>query len=211
MNVILLGPPGAGKGTQAEAIVQSFAIPQISTGDIIRAAIKNQTPKGLEFKKYSEAGSLVPDDLVDGLVEDRLAEPDCAGGFMLDGFPRTVVQAEWLDRMLKARGRAMDHVVLIEVDDAIIVERIVGRGVDPITGKIYHLKFDPPPTDEIKNRLVFRKDDTTEVLTLRLREYHEKTAPLIPYYERAGLLRRINGLGSIDEVKQRTLAALRRG
>ena len=211
MNVILLGPPGAGKGTQAEAIMRAFAIPQVSTGDIIRAAIKNQSPKGVEFKKYADAGALVPDDLVNGLVEDRLAEPDCASGFLLDGFPRTVVQAEWLDRMLAGRRRALDHVVLIEVDDALIVERIVGRGVDPVTGKIYHLKFDPPPTDEITNRLVFRKDDTAEVLTLRLREYHGKTAPLIPYYEQAGLLRRINGQGSIDDVKQLIVAALGRG
>jgi len=205
MNIVLLGPPGAGKGTQADAITHALGIPQVSTGDIIRAAIKNQTPHGLEFKKYAEAGALVPDNLVEALVESRLTEPDCQPGFLLDGFPRTVEQAEWLDRMLPRYGRSLGHVLLIDVDDAVILERIVGRATDPITGHIYHLKFDPPATAEIAARLVIRKDDTAEVLTTRLQEYHQKTAPLIPYYERTGLLRRIDGLGSVDAVKSRIM------
>ena len=208
MNIELLGPPGAGKGTQADAITHALNIPQVSTGDIIRAAIKNQTPLGLQFKTYAEAGALVPDDLVEALVEERLTQPDCQQGFLLDGFPRTVAQAEWLDRMLERYKRSIAHVLLIEVDDAVILGRIVGRATDPITGHIYHLKFDPPPTEEIAARLVIRKDDTAEVLTTRLREYHQKTAPLIPYYERTGLLRRIDGLGSVDTVKKRIAAML---
>ncbi len=209
MNIVLLGPPGAGKGTQADAITHAQSIPQVSTGDIIRAAIKNQTPRGLEFKKYAEAGALVPDDLVHALVEDRLTQPDCTPGFLLDGFPRTVVQAEFLDGMLGRYGRSLAHVLLIEVDDGVILERIVGRATDPVTGHIYHLKFDPPPTAEIAARVVIRKDDTAEVLTTRLQEYHEKTQPLIPYYQRTGLLRRIDGLGTVDTVKARIFAAIR--
>ena len=205
MNLVLLGPPGAGKGTQSDAITHALEIPQVSTGDIIRAAIRNQTPLGLEFKQYAEAGALVPDKLLHRLVEDRLTEPDCQSGFLLDGFPRTVGQATWLAQ----HGRRLDHVLLFVVDDAIILERIVGRATDPVTGHIYHLKFDPPPTAEIKARLVIRKDDTAEVLTRRLQEYHDKTAPLIPYYERTGLLRRIDGVGQLNEVKDRVLRVLR--
>ena len=211
MNIILLGPPGAGKGTQAEAITHRLGIPQVSTGDIIRAAIKKQTPRGLEFKTYTDAGALVPDALVHALVEDRLTEPDCASGFLLDGFPRTVVQAKWLDGMLEARGRSISHVLLIVVDDAVILERIVGRGLDPVTGHIYHTKFDPPPTPEIAARLIHRRDDTADVLSLRLREYHNKTAPLIPYYENAGLLRRVDGFGPVDDVKRRIADVLEGG
>jgi adenylate kinase len=150
----------------------------------------------------------VPDDLVHALVEDRVNQPDCLPGFLLDGFPRTVVQAEWLDGMLKRYGRSLAHVLLIEVDDGVILERIVGRATDPVTGHIYHLKFDPPPTAEIAARVVVRKDDTAEVLTRRLQEYHEKTQPLIPYYQQTGLLRRIDGLGPVDTVKARVLAAV---
>jgi adenylate kinase len=207
MNVILLGPPGAGKGTQADTITRVLGVPQISTGDIIRAAIKNQTPLGLEFKQYTSAGALVPDDLVNRLVEDRLAQPDCAGGYMLDGFPRTVAQAEWLDGMLAKAGQKIDRVVLLEVADSVIVERIIGRRSDPETGRIYHLTFDPPPA-EVVGRLVHRADDTAEVVENRLAEYHAKTAPLIPYYESRGALARVNGEGPVNEVQQRTLAAL---
>jgi adenylate kinase len=208
MNIVLLGPPGAGKGTQADALTHALGILQVSTGDIIRTAIKNQTPRGLEFKRFADAGALVPDDLVDALVEDRVTQPDCRPGFLLDGFPRTVVQAQWLDRMLERHRRSLAHVELIEVDDAVILERIVGRATDPVTGHIYHLKFDPPPTAEIASRLVVRSDDTADVLTRRLQEYHEKTAPLVPYYERSGLLRRIDGLGAVDAVRTRVLAAV---
>ena len=207
MNVILLGAPGAGKGTQAQTITQVLRIPQVSTGDIIRAAIREQTALGLEFKSYSDAGALVPDDLVNRLVDSRLAQCDCAGGFLLDGYPRTVAQACWLDLALARSDRAIDCVVSFDVDDAIILDRITGRRTDPATGRIYHLTFDPPPI-EIMHRLIHRPDDTEAVLRNRLKEYHEKTAPIAPYYEARGLLRRVNGGGTVDEVRRRMLDAL---
>jgi adenylate kinase len=207
MNLILLGPPGAGKGTQADAICQACRVPSISTGDIIRAAITSGHPLGVQFKTYADAGKLVPDVLVNALVDHRLAAPDCANGFLLDGYPRTVAQAEWLDAMLGTHGRRIDHVVLLDVADQHILERITGRRTDPITGIIYHVKFDPPPPD-IAGRLVQRTDDTAEVLTKRLVEFREKTAPLVPYYERGGLIRRIDGVGSPDDIRRRLLLAV---
>ena len=207
MDLIFLGPPGAGKGTQAEAIIRELAIPQISTGDIIRAAIRAGTALGKEFKSYTDAGKLVPDDLVNRMVDERLAQPDCTPGFLLDGFPRTVVQAEALDAMLARRGRKLDHVLLLEVADEVLLERITGRRSDPQTGRVYHVKFDPPPP-ELAPRLIQRSDDTEEVLGKRLAEYHEKTAPLIPYYEKTGLLRRIDGIGSMDEIRARIFGVL---
>jgi len=207
-NLIFLGPPGAGKGTQAEAIIKELKIPQISTGDIIRAAIRAGTALGKEFKSYTDAGKLVPDDLVNRMVDERLGEPDCTPGFLLDGFPRTVVQAEALDAMLARRGRKLDHVLLLEVADEVLLERITGRRSDPQTGRVYHVKFDPPPP-EIAPRLIQRSDDTEEVLGKRLKEYHDKTAPLIPYYERAKLLRCIDGVGSMDDIRARIFKVLR--
>jgi adenylate kinase len=209
MDLIFIGPPGAGKGTQAEAIINEFTIPQISTGDIIRAAIRNDTPLGKEFKSYTDAGKLVPDDLVNRMVDDRLKQDDCKQGFLLDGYPRTVAQAEALDKMLEGMGRKLNHVLLLEVADDILVERITGRRSDPETGRVYHIKFDPPP-DDVAPRLIQRSDDTEEVLRQRLGEYHEKTAPLIPYYEKTGLLRRIEGVGSIEEIRNRLFAVLGR-
>jgi len=207
MNLILIGAPGAGKGTQASTISRALGIPHISTGDLIRSAIRDQAVLGLEFKTYADAGTLVPDDMVNRLVEARLAQCDCMPGFLLDGFPRTLAQAEWLDRSLAKGGRRIDRVVLFEVDDAVILERITGRRTDPETGRIYHLTFDPPPPDTV-SRLVHRPDDTEAVLTRRLREHHEKTEPLVPYYDRIGLLCRVNGLGALAEVNRRVLAAL---
>lgn len=208
MNLIFLGPPGAGKGTQAEAIINAFKIPQISTGDIIRAAIRNQTPLGKEFKSYTDAGELVPDELVNRMVNDRLQQDDCRGGFLLDGFPRTVAQAEALDCILSDMNRKLDHVLLLEVEDQVLVERITGRRSDPETGRVYHTKFDPPPP-EIAPRLIQRSDDTEAVLGKRLEEYHAKTSPLIPYYEKAGLLRRIEGIGGMEAVRARLFAILK--
>jgi adenylate kinase len=207
MNVILLGAPGAGKGTQAQTITQVLRIPQVSTGDIIRSAIRERTALGLEFKTYADSGALVPDELVNRLVDSRLAQCDCAGGFLLDGYPRTVAQAEWLDASLARTGRAIDCVISFDVDDGVILERITGRRTDPATGHIYHLTFDPPPV-EIMHRLIHRPDDTEAVLRNRLVEYHQKTAPIAPYYERRGLLRRVNGEGAVEAVRRRLLEAL---
>lgn len=207
MNIVLLGPPGAGKGTQAESMTHALGIPQVSTGDIIRATITERTPLGTEFRAFADAGSLVPDCLIERLVDERLARADCRGGFMLDGFPRTVAQAEWLGSMLARHGRPLTHVVLFDVDDAIILERIAGRVSDPATGQIYHVSFDPPPPG-IASRLIHRQDDNAEVLIRRLQEYHEKTAPLVPYYERLGLLRRIDAFGRVTDVTRRVFAAI---
>ena len=207
MNLILLGPPGAGKGTQAAAIVEWCHVPHVSTGDIIRDAIARNTPRGREFRAYSDSGRLVPDELVNEVVADRLAYSDSDAGFLLDGYPRTIDQARALDTVLERRGRALDHVLLIEVVDAILIERITGRRTDPDTGRVFHLRFDPPPP-EIAGRLAQRKDDTVEVLMRRLEEYHEKTDALVPYYEQVGLLRRVDGTGTVDEVRQRTRAVL---
>ncbi|NOZ01764.1 MAG: adenylate kinase [Deltaproteobacteria bacterium] len=208
MDLIFLGPPGAGKGTQARWIIEEFKTPQISTGDIIRAAIRDHSPLGKEFKSYTDAGKLVPDDLVNRMVEDRLAQPDCKGGFLLDGFPRTVVQAKALDKMLEKAGRSLDHVLLLEVDDAVLVERITGRRSDPETGNVYHIKFNPPPAD-IADRLIQRSDDTEEVLRQRLDEYHAKTSPLIPFYEEKGLLRRIKGVGTPENIRDLIFGVLK--
>jgi len=207
MNLILLGPPGAGKGTQSHALVQRFGIPQISTGDIIRAAIRSGSGLGRQVKSVAESGQLVPDELVNRLVEQRLGQSDCREGFLLDGFPRTVAQAEALTTIVSGMGRALDHVLLLDVDPAVLLERVTGRRNDPETGNVYHLTFDPPPTD-VADRLVQRKDDTEEVFGKRLEEYAAKTAPLIPYYEEAGLLRRIAGIGSKDEIRDRIAAAV---
>lgn len=207
MNVILLGAPGTGKGTQAQTICRVLDVPQVSTGDIIRSAIREQTALGLEFKSYANAGALVPDDLVNRLVEHRLAQCDCATGFLLDGYPRTLAQAEWLDAALAAGGRRIDRVISFEVDDAVILERITGRRTDPETGRTYHVTFDPPPAG-IASRLVQRPDDTEAVLRRRLAEYREKTAPIIPYYDRQGLLRRVRGEGGVDQVQRRVMDAL---
>ncbi len=207
MNLILLGPPGAGKGTQAAAIVEWCHVPHVSTGNIIRDAIAHNTPRGRQFKSYTDSGRLVPNELVNALVGGRLACADCDGGFLLDGYPRTTDQAWALDRLLERRDRRLDHVVLLDVDDASLIARITGRRTDPETGRIYHLHFDPPPP-EIAGRLRQRTDDTEEVLTRRLAEYHQKTDALVPYYDRLGLLRRVDGAGGVGEVRERTLALL---
>ena len=207
MRMIFIGPPGAGKGTQAARLVDNYQIPHISTGDMFRAAVKAGTPMGQEADRYMKSGQLVPDEVTIGLVRERFAEPDTQVGFMLDGFPRTVPQAEALAEALKADDVELDVVLLLEVPDELIVERIVGRRSDPETGAIYHLKFNPPPA-EVMDRLVHRKDDTEEAVRSRLEAYHKMTAPIIPFYEAAGLLRRVNGVGTPDEVTAAITAAL---
>ena len=208
MRMILIGPPGAGKGTQAQRLVRQYAIPHISSGDMLRAAVAEGTALGKQADDFMKAGQLVPDDVVIGMVIDRIGKPDAAKGFMLDGFPRTRPQAEALDAALDKAGVALDRVLLIEVPDGLIVERIVGRRTDPQTGTIYHLTFNPPPPD-IAGRLVQRKDDTEEACRARLDKYHSETAPIVPFYEQKGILVRVNGDGPPDQVTRRIVDALR--
>jgi adenylate kinase len=207
MRMILVGPPGAGKGTQAGRLIDTYRIPHISSGDMLRAAVKDRTPLGLEADQYMKAGKLVPDEVVIGMILERIAKPDCAAGFMLDGFPRTRPQAEALDRAMRDAGVELDAVVLIEVPDSLLEERAVGRRTDPETGAIYHLKYSPPPA-EIAGRLVHRKDDTVEAVTTRIQKYHSETAPIIPFYLEKGILKRVDGVGDPDAITQRISAAL---
>jgi adenylate kinase len=207
MRMILVGPPGAGKGTQAARLIESFRIPHISSGDMLRAAVKAGTKLGIEADGFMKAGKLVPDDVVIGMILERVAQPDCANGFMLDGFPRTRPQAEALDAAMKAAGVELDAVVLIEVPDALLEERACGRRTDPETGTIYHLKYSPPPAD-IAERLVHRKDDTVEAVTTRIQKYHSETAPIVPFYLAKGILKRVDGVGDPDTITQRITAVL---
>jgi adenylate kinase len=205
MRMILVGPPGAGKGTQAARLKDRFAIPHISSGDMLRAERAAGTKLGREADGYMTAGKLVPDDVVIGMILERIARPDCAKGFMLDGFPRTRPQAEALDRALATATVALDAVLLIEVPDQLIVDRITGRRSDPKTNRIYHVTFDPPPPGV---EVVQRADDTVEAVTTRLAKYHAETAPIVPYYGERGILRRADGVGEPDLVTQRIVAAL---
>jgi adenylate kinase len=205
MRMILVGPPGAGKGTQAARLVDTFRIPHISSGDMLRAAVKEGTQLGQEADRYMKDGKLVPDDVVIGMILERIAKPDCANGMMLDGFPRTRPQAEALDKALADAGKKLDVVLLLEVPDQLIVDRITGRRTDPATGRIYHVQFDPPPAGV---EVVQRKDDTVEAVTTRLAKYHSETAPIIPYYEERGILKRADGVGEPDIVTSRIKAAL---
>ena len=205
--MILVGPPGAGKGTQAARLVDTLRIPHISSGDMLRAAVKEGTQLGQEADRYMKAGKLVPDEVVIGMILERIAKPDCAKGFMLDGFPRTRPQAEALDEAMKNAGVTLDAVVLIEVPDQLLEERACGRRSDPETGTIYHLKYNPPPA-EIAGRLVHRKDDTSEAVQTRIAKYHSETAPIVPFYMDKGILRRVDGVGDPDTITQRITAVL---
>ena len=207
MRIILVGPPGAGKGTQAARIVSTSGVTHVSTGDMLREALASGTELGKRAEEYMLKGDLVPDGLVIEMVIERIGRPDCEDGFMLDGFPRTRPQAEALNEALAKASLPLDAVVLIEVPDESIVERIVGRRMDPETGEIYHVKYRPPPS-EIADRIVQRPDDTEEACRERLKKYHGETAPIIPYYDQKGLIRRVSGEGSPDEVESRIRAAL---
>jgi adenylate kinase len=207
MRMILIGPPGAGKGTQAQRLVERFKIPHISSGDMLRAAVAEGTELGRQADGFMKAGHLVPDEVVIGMVIERIGKPDAADGFMLDGFPRTRPQAEALDAALERAGVSLDFVLLIEVPDELIVERIVGRRTDPVTGAIYHLRFNPPPA-EVAGRVVQRKDDTEEACRARLDKYHSETAPIVPFYEAKGVLARVNGEAPPDQVTRRIVDAL---
>jgi adenylate kinase len=208
MRMILVGPPGAGKGTQAAKLVDTFRIPHISSGDMLRAAVKDGTALGVQADGFMKAGQLVPDDVVIGMILERIARADCRAGFMLDGFPRTRPQAEALDRALATAGIALEAVVLIEVPDQLIRDRVTGRRSDPVTGAIYHLQFHPPPPD-VAGRVVHRKDDTLEAVNTRLAKYHSETAPIIPYYEGQGLVRRVDGVGEPAAVTARISAVMK--
>ena len=201
MNLILLGPPGAGKGTQAKMIMKEFGIPQISTGDILRAETAAATELGMRAKSYMNAGDLVPDDLILKMVKGRLSQDDCAGGFILDGFPRTIHQAEGLGDILEGIGRKLDAVLSIEVDDEELVRRLTARWISRTTGKIYNMITDPPPEEKIKSGEVYQRDDDKEdTVRNRLKVYKQKTAPLIDYYQSKGLLLNIPGAGGANEV-----------
>lgn len=208
MRMILVGPPGAGKGTQAARLVETYSIPHISTGDMFRAAVKAGTELGKRADEYMKSGSLVPDSLVIDMVLERIQQKDCADGFMLDGFPRTAPQAEALDFALDKAGIQLDAVVLIEVPDELIENRIIHRRQDPETGKIYHLEHNPPQDEAVRARLIHRKDDTIEACRARLNDYHAQTAAVVPFYAAKGILKRIDGVGAPDEVEVRIKAAL---
>jgi adenylate kinase len=209
MRMILVGPPGAGKGTQAAKLVDTFEILHISSGDMLRAAVKEGSELGQKADGFMKSGQLVPDDVVIGMILERIQRPDAAEGFMLDGFPRTRPQAEALDKALTDAGFALDAVVLIEVPDKMIVERVTGRRSHRDTGQIFHVKFNPPPADVAPEQLVQRKDDTAEAVNTRLAKYHAETAPIVPYYEGKGILRRVDGVGAPDEISARVVAALK--
>ena len=216
MRLILLGPPGAGKGTQATHICQRHGIPQISTGDMLRAAVKAGTPLGLAAKKVMDSGGLVSDDIIIGLVKERIAQPDCAKGFLFDGFPRTLPQAD----AMKAAGVKLDVVLEIDVPDSAIVERMSGRRVHLASGRTYHVKFNPPKAEGLDDvtgePLIQRDDDKEETVLKRLSVYQAQTRPLVDYYSAwaatgdasAPRYARISGIGAVDEITQRALAAL---
>lgn len=208
MNLILLGAPGAGKGTQAEVICKKLSIPAVSTGNIIREALRNQTEMGLKAKSYIDAGQLVPDDVVIGIIKERLAQDDCKNGFILDGFPRTIPQAEALDEM----GVVIDKVIDIEVKDEDIVARMSGRRTCPNCGNTYHLLYKKPAKDGVcdacGNELVQRKDDYPETVLERLKVYHEQTEPLKDFYMKKGVLRVVQGQEEVKDTTALTLKAL---
>jgi len=211
MRIILLGSPGSGKGTQAQFISEKYAIPQISTGDMLRAAVRNGTPLGVEAKKVMDAGGLVSDDIILGLIKERIAQPDCANGFLLDGFPRTIAQAEGLDAM----GVKIDNVIEINVADEEIVKRIAGRRMHPQSGRTYHVKYNPPKVEGIDDvtgeALIHRDDDKEETVRKRLGVYHEQTKPLVGYYssaERQIKFNSIAGVGTVDEITNKIFAIL---
>ena len=216
MRLILLGPPGAGKGTQAAQICSHYAIPQISTGDMLRAAMKAGSALGVTVKQVMDTGGLVSDDIIIGLVKDRIAQPDCASGFLFDGFPRTIPQAD----AMKTAGVRIDAVLEIDVPDEVIIERMSGRRVHPASGRTYHLQYNPPKVhgkDDVTGEdLILRDDDKEETVRKRLRIYQQQTRPLVEYYAawaatgdtQAPRLCRISGVGNVDEITARAFAAL---
>ena len=218
MNLILLGPPGAGKGTQAKRLAQTHGLVQLATGDMVRAAIASGSEVGRRVKAIYDAGQLVPDDIIIQMIADRIGQPDCAphgvkGGFILDGFPRTVPQAEALDAMLAERGQALHHVILLEVDEAALVDRIAGRFSCPGCGASFHERYRPPRVEGVCDvcggtDLVHRADDRPEAVKTRFEVYRRQTEPILPYYRARGILRTVNGMADIDDVTRQIEAIL---
>ena len=212
MKLILLGPPGAGKGTQAKMLTEEYSIPQISTGDILRAAVKDGTAMGLKAKEYMNAGGLVPDEVVVGIVRDRLQEADCNNGFILDGFPRTVAQADALQVSLLEMSKELDRVISLNVDAEALIERLTGRRTCKECGRGYHVTFDPSRQadvcDACSGALIQRDDDQEETIRKRLQVYAEQTSPLINYYRETGLLLELDGMQPISQVQEKMLSLL---
>ncbi len=206
MKILLLGPPGGGKGTQAKFLIQKYDIPQISTGDMLRENIKNNSKLGIEAKTFMDSGELVPDELIINMMKIRLKEDDCINGYILDGFPRTLSQAKGLDILLENLNQNLDHVIVINVDDQIIIKRMSGRRIHPGSGRTYHTIFNPP---QIENKddvtgedLIIRPDDQEDTVKNRLNIYHEQTKPLINYYQNKGIVQIINGDQNIIDVRK---------
>jgi len=212
--MILIGPPGAGKGTQAKLLEERFQVPHVSSGDLLRAAVKRKSPLGLQAKRFMDRGELVPDEVLLGTIDERLAQPDCAPGFILDGFPRTVRQADALAAMLAATGLQIDNVMSIRVPKEDLVKRLSGRRTCRECGALYHIIFDPPSNDSLCNRcngeLYQRDDDQEDTILARLEVYERETAPLLAKFRAQGLLQEVDGVGSRDQVAERILAAVRK-
>jgi adenylate kinase len=213
MNIILLGAPGAGKGTQAQRLQQDLGMVQLSTGDMLRAAVKSGSPLGQKAKDIMDAGKLVPDEIMVGLIEARIAQPDCAKGFILDGFPRTEAQADALDKMLARAGKKLDRVIEMEVDEQALTERVVGRYTCAKCGAGYHDKFKRPKVDGVcdvcgSTEFTRRKDDNAETMKTRMAAYRAQTAPLLPYYRAKGVLKKVDGMVAMDEVYRQIRAVL---
>jgi adenylate kinase len=214
MNLILLGPPGAGKGTQAKRLEDRHSLVQLSTGDMLRAVVASGAPLGQQAKEIMAAGKLMPDELMIEMIADRITKPDCSTGFILDGFPRTVPQAEALDRMLEKKGLKLDHVIEMKVDDAALVERITGRYTCAKCGQGYHDKFQTPKVDGVcdvcgSTEFTRRADDNAETVSTRLAAYHKQTAPILPYYRERGVLETVDGMADIDVVTDQIEALLK--
>jgi adenylate kinase len=214
MNLILLGPPGAGKGTQAKRLEDRHSLVQLSTGDMLRAVVASGAPLGQQAKEIMAAGKLMPDELMIEMIADRITKPDCSTGFILDGFPRTVPQAEALDHMLEEKGLKLDHVIEMKVDDAALVERITGRYTCAKCGQGYHDKFQTPKVSGVcdvcgSTDFTRRADDNAETVTTRLAAYHKQTAPILPYYKGRGVLETVDGMADIDVVTEQIEALLK--
>ncbi|MFN4132101.1 MAG: adenylate kinase [Caldimicrobium sp.] len=212
MNIVFLGPPGAGKGTQAKILIEKYGIPQISTGDMLREHRAKGTELGKKAQEYMDKGQLVPDEIILGMVKERLSQPDCEKGFILDGFPRTVAQAEALDNLLAEMGKKLDFALALIVPDELLVERLTGRRTCKSCGMMYHIKYKPPKVegkcDHCGGELYQRPDDNEETVRNRLKVYHESTAPLIDYYNKKGILKEIDGSKSIEEITAQLISIL---